>query len=222
MSELTQREAKIAELRGEGLTFVEIAKRLGITSGSARSSWRVARKKNKDLATPRSGVCPVERRDPEKGAAMLDVATDATSDPYVQIEQAAKRCGFPPTTLRLFIRRLKARYQPLNDSIVEVKREELLKLLDDRAWRALKHLDDFALAGAGAKDLAITTGILIEKAQLIKGQPTQILSHAEREKMDDLGKRIIAEMRRRGISIDGVRTTEYAVIPANVPEAIPK
>lgn len=47
MSELTQRKATIAELRGEGLTFVEIAWRLGTTAGSVRSSWRVARKKNK-------------------------------------------------------------------------------------------------------------------------------------------------------------------------------
>ncbi len=212
MSELTQREAKIAELRGEGLTFVEIARRLGTTAGSVRSSWRVARKKNKHPVSMPAGAVPIERRDPERGAAMLDLATDATSDPWVQIEQAARRCGFPPTTLRLFIARLKARYQPLNDAIVEVKRDELLKLLDDRAFRALTYLDDFALAGAGAKDLAIAAGILLDKAQLLKGQPTQILTHAERAKMDELLPMVIRECQRRGIIVDGVKT-EYSVVP---------
>lgn len=130
-----------------------------------------------------------------------------------RLPKAAKLCGAPPTTVQGLIGRLKARYQPLNDAIVEVKREELLKLLDDRGWRVLTYLDDYALAAAGAKDLAITAGILIDKAQLIKGQPTQILSHADREKIDELAPRVLAECRRRGITIEGVKTTEYSVVP---------
>lgn len=107
---------------------------------------------------------------------------------------------------------MKSRYRPLHDAVVSVKHEELLKLLDDRAWRALTYLDDFTLAGAGAKDLAIAAGILLDKAQLLKGQPTQILTHAERAKMDELLPMVIKECQRRGIIVDGVKT-ESSIAP---------
>ena len=59
----------------------------------------------------------------------------------------------------------------------EFKKERVLELLGDRIERALSYLDDFAMSGASAKDLAIISGILIEKHQLLNDRPTGIMSH---------------------------------------------
>jgi hypothetical protein len=47
--------------------------------------------------------------------------------------------------------------------------------------------------------LAIITGILTEKEQLLLGKPTQILSHQERKNLNELIPVLIQEARRRGI-----------------------
>jgi len=140
---------------------------------------------------PRCRISPVAR------------APSAVTDPFKSIAQAAKECGFPPSTIRNFLRRLKARYQPLHDTVQEVKVNELIALLDDRAMRAVAHMDDFAMATAGVKDLAIAAGVMIDKSQLLKGQPTSIISTAEREQLRDLLPKLLREAERRGITIEG-------------------
>ncbi len=84
-----------------------------------------------------------------------------------------------------------------------MKREELITLFEDRAQRCLFYMDDFSMAGAGLKDLAISAGIMTDKARLLKGEPTTIYRHQDIRKLDELGAALMKEMKRRGITIEG-------------------
>ena len=56
------------------------------------------------------------------------------------------------------MKRIEARYKPLGDAITTLKNDEMVKLLEDRARRIFNYMDDFAMATAGLKDLAIAGG----------------------------------------------------------------
>ncbi|MCZ6592678.1 MAG: sigma factor-like helix-turn-helix DNA-binding protein [Alphaproteobacteria bacterium] len=195
---LTDHEVEIVRLRDtESLSWSQIADRLGTTRSSVNSSYRAA--KRKEAAPPKPRASTTEVAKPEEAAALIDAATS----PFATVLQAAKACGFPPTTARRIMQRLQARYAPLNDAIRKVKREELINLFDDRAQRCLFYMDDFSMAGAAVKDLAISAGIMVDKARLLKGEPTTIYRHEDVRKLDELGAALMKEMKRRGITIDG-------------------
>ena len=203
MVKLTERERLIVHLReDEGLSYQQIADRLGTSKGSVNSSYRNAKLKATRKPTPNAQT--VEVKDPVGTAKALDVLTD----PFSSLRAAAKECGFPRSTMQQLERRMKARYKPLDEALREVKERELLQLLEDRASRALQYLDDFVMAGASAKDLAITAGVLIDKRQLLLGQPTQILSNTDRKDLEDLMPRLYAEAKRRGITIEGKKSSD--------------
>ena len=203
---LTDRETEIVQLRDtEGLSWRQIADRVGTTRSSVNSSYRAAKRKATALPKPRASATEVAR--PEEAAALIDAATS----PFATVLQAARACGFPPTTARRIMQRLEARYAPLNDAIQKVKREELIALFEDRAQRCLFYMDDFSMAGAGLKDLAISAGIMTDKARLLKGEPTAIYSHKDMKKLDELGAAIMKEMQRRGITIEGDVVHEEAM-----------
>ena len=90
---------------------------------------------------------------------------------------------------------------------------ELTDELRKKISMATNYLDPVVLAQTSAKDLAIITGILTEKEQLLLGKPTQILSHQERKNLNELIPVLIQEARHRGIELslstevtDGVYT----------------
>ena len=213
MTELTEREVEVLRLKDEeGLTWAKIGELLGTKRNSVYSSYRAAKLKLDRAANPEAYLKPpkaddqvpkankqtVEYQKPDETAELLDTAMEA----FVHIEAAAKACGFPPSTARRLMKRMAARYKPLRDAIQPVKDQELILLLQDRALRCLQYADDFAMAGASLKDLLIGAGIAIDKAQLLKGEPTAITKFQDIRKLDEVGKLLQAEMERRGLIVD--------------------
>ena len=138
---------------------------------------------------------PVEVTRPEAAA----IAIDAATDPFVSIRKAAKESGLPRSTIQQLIKRLKARYRPLNDELKTFKKKELGAMIDDCLYRALHYLDDYVLAGAGARDLAVIAGVMFDKRQLLHNQPTQITSMAEMKTHNELMIALTKEMKSRGL-----------------------
>ncbi len=151
--------------------------------------------------TARSGKLPsnaAELADPEGAAAIIT----AHADPFDKLVQAAEACGMPSRTASRIVQRLKTRYLPVKEATEEITTRSLQRMLDDRAHMALAYMDDKVFAEANLRDLSIALGILLEKRQLLKGEPTQILSVGERKNMNDLLPEIVAEAQRRGMTID--------------------
>ena len=190
------------------MSWSQIAKRFGVTKGGPNSSYREAKAKIERAANP-SPPQPV-KREPKASASSTEVLKpdetaeflDTALEPFVTIQKAAEQCGFPPSTAKRLMKRMATRYKPLRDAVSNVKDEELLLLLEDRAKRALEYADDFVMAGASLKDLMVSAGIAIDKARLLKGEPTQITTIKDIRKLDEVGKLLQAEMERRGMIID--------------------
>lgn len=148
----------------------------------------------------------------EIGDEMLGDLIDWATEPYGTFVKAAEDVGLSPTVVKRMIERIKAKYQPVLGELQEVKTKDLVALLEDRAHRALLYLDDQALAKSSAKDLAIIAGITIEKRNLLRGEPTQILSVEERHTLNELIPLIVAEGERRNMTID-LNAEEVQIIP---------
>jgi hypothetical protein len=58
------------------------------------------------------------------------------------------------------------------------------------------------MADATAKGLAISAGIMVDKAHLLRGEPTAIYSHKDMKTFHELGATITRKVKRRGITID--------------------
>ena len=135
---------------------------------------------------------------PKQAATAIDMLTDDKFD-LAKISQA---CGVPLSVVKGLRRRLKTRWQAVDGKVRKIKIEQLLEMLDDKAIRCLEFLDDFALAGSSAKDLAVTFAVLTDKSLLLRGQPTQIISHEERLSLNVLMPSLVREIQSRGLTID--------------------
>lgn len=100
------------------------------------------------------------------------------------------------------------------DKLIAVGGEELaapakldtsifLGLAEERLYWALKMLTPDVLAKAGPRDLSSMISMLIEKRNLLKGEPTVITRSEHRSGLDNVAKLLLAEMGRRGITIEG-------------------
>ncbi len=214
---LTEREVKVIRLRDEEkLTWAKIAERLGTVKGSVNASYRQAMAKIDRAANPEKYPSKLgqghlsEVKRPEETAAVIDAATD----PFMTIKAAAKQCNFPESTLKALMRRMKTAYQPLNEAIRKVKDDEMVLLLEDRAHRCVTFIDDLNMGGAGVRDLAISAGVLIDKARLLKGEPTSITRIDDVKKLDEMMDMFYAEMKRREGLID--------ITPEKLPDPPPQ
>lgn len=140
--------------------------------------------------------------DGSKMAALIDAA----SVPFATLAQIAYRSGLPEDVVRALVPELKAR--GMLADLKKVKHSELVELIEDRAFRALASMSDEDFLKAGIKDKAITTGILLEKRQLLRGEPTAILSIEDRMALNKLIPRLVREAERRGLSVDAKFTED--------------
>ena len=85
----------------------------------------------------------------------------------------------------------------------DFKTQDLIRKLNERIELALEYMDEKVIAEASFRDLAMGTSALIEKRALLRGEPTVIMSDHERKKMHELLPVLIAEAKRRGLTLEG-------------------
>ena len=161
------------------------------------------RRKYTDTTEPKVHVAIGEgKTDGDISPDMLPELLEAGSDPHKSMIAAAKACGMDEEVTRRMLDRLKSEFQPVLGEMRKVKTTEILKALEDRAYRALMYMDDYALAKSSAKDLAVIAGIMLEKRALLRGEPTQILSIDDRSNMNELLPALLKEASKRGMFVD--------------------
>ncbi len=97
-------------------------------------------------------------------------------------------------------------------TLLELRKQLLIELVESTALKVLLAMGDpDRLAEAKEHQLAISFGVLVDKARLLKGEPTAIYRHEDIRKLDELGAAIMSEMKRRGISIEGDVVHEEAM-----------
>ena len=125
----------------------------------------------------------------------------------VAFKDTATACGVNPQIIEALMKRLSLSIN--NNKSYSPK--EALEQIDSKIAMALDCMDDFTFANASLKELGIYFGIMVDKGQLLRGQPTQILSVEERKNITQLIPALLKEAQRRGITIDAEPIHERAL-----------
>jgi DNA-binding MarR family transcriptional regulator len=115
----------------------------------------------------------------------------------------AEEAGVNPSTVSAIVKRLGRDHPKLLAHVRNLKTKHFLTAIEGKLAMALDALTKEKLDEASARDLAVLTGIFLEKRQLIMGEPTQILSSAERMHMAEVLPLLLKEAERRGMDIEG-------------------
>ena len=65
------------------------------------------------------------------------------------------------------------------------------------------------------KDIMVTLGITTEKLLLLEGQPTQIISQQQHQKIDELLPALLTEIKRRGVTVDLTERKASLTLPSS-------
>lgn len=141
---------------------------------------------------------------PEKAGEVLAdlIASDASG------RAIAEHHGLDNSTIKAFLEAVRTTYLSQYEEAREHTADELLPMIDTRIMQMLRFMGPEKMQAAGIKDLAIAFGILNEKRQLLKGEPTQIIAMEDRKKLDDLFPLVEREAKRRQMAVDADFTIE--------------
>lgn len=166
------------------------------------------RKDPKDHKPRRS----LENTDPEKFA---DFLVQFAEDPECNVAALAKRCDMSRQAAHLIVKRLGTRYLPVLQEVEKVSTKTILKQMDDALPLLLAKMKDTDLINNSAlREIAVAVGVLVEKRQLLRGEPTQIMTLEERKSIKELTPALISEMKKRSLTVD----VEYEDIPSEGPD----
>lgn len=218
MKELTTKQQALWDLKEQGKTRPEIATELGISNQCVSNTITIIRKKLSLTISKGNGgeQRTTEVQHPELAAAAIDAASDPATktrkEAIEKVNQTLKDAGVPGKVSYALIRRMSVKYA---DVVTEKKRlstSEILETLDRDICLISGYIDDFVCAGANLRDLGLIKGSLIEKRNLLRGEPTTIMSTEERAKLKDLLPALVVECRRRGITIEGTVIREESEV----------
>lgn len=225
---LTPRQEEAYLLQHKGLTTSEIAAHMGIRPRNARRYLRQIRYM---IEVHGSGILPDPdnppnraakggnarrrlERDPEKGFAGLDAITDPSIE---RIRKAMVDEGIPEGAAAQFIERMEHEANRTKLIAKDRRTQDLKTLLSDRAFRVLESIDFEDIETATLRDKAMAASLMLEKRQLLMGEPTQILSVTERKQLDVLVGIVMQEAQRRGLEVDA-SGDHTQVIPSETDE----
>lgn len=144
-----------------------------------------------------------ERRMEQTDSPEVADAIAISTDPLVaNFARAARECGLNKDLARRIKERLQKELLPVGMAVKEAKTSVLLNLTADRARRIIESVTQSDIDDASLRDKAVAFGILVEKRQLLSGEPTHLIGIQDRRHLGDLTKALMLEAQRRGITID--------------------
>lgn len=150
-------------------------------------------------ATGRDLGGKTERLGHDQVAEML---FEFATQPADAVRSGLEARGFSRTTIDRFLELMRVKEAGAGQLVKGYSQRDYLAQLREKSQLALSHVTHEKLEAAGVKDIAITVGILTEKAQLLDNRPTAIFSFEERAPMADLLKTALKEASRRQMVID--------------------
>ncbi len=136
--------------------------------------------------------------------AAVAVVFDAATEPWVNtLTSIAEEAGLNTSTTRAIVKRLRRDHPTMLAHVRGIKTKDILAAIEEKLALGLDALTKEKMDEASARDLAVVISILVEKRQLLRGEPTQILSMEERKHMSDILPMLLKEAERRGMTIEG-------------------
>lgn len=159
----------------------------------------MAKKKVVSQAATGRDLVAGERLGHDQVAEML---FEFATQPADAVRRGLEARGFSKRTIEKFLELMRVKETGAGQLVKGYSQRDYLAQLREKSQLALSHVTEEKLAAAGVKDVAITVGILTEKAQLLDNRPTAIFSFEERAPMADLLKTALKEAARRNMVID--------------------
>ena len=78
-----------------------------------------------------------------------------------------------------------------------------LDQLEEKLAMTLESLTEAEIKKSSVRERVVAISAFVEKRALLRGEPTQIVTHQQRQKLNDLLPELIKEAKRRGITIEG-------------------
>lgn len=213
------RDREVYDLKAAGKDWAMIAQALGgINAETARTRYKRALRKwgwpaleDARHMAPGGDKQSLMVAAPEVAAAVTVAAAASAlvddDERFKALREACKAAGLKVGYVTSLIKRLKVGdYSPVAAEVKRLVGKDLLEALETKTSMALSYMDDVAMSQASLKDLSIATNILIEKQQLLKNQPTQIIDFTSRQQIGVLVPMLMSEAKRRGITVDGSAT----------------
>lgn len=142
----------------------------------------------------------------EGGEGMFKPPESSRGEPQFDatvFAQMARAANIPLKVAQALARRVEGQFGKVQTEMRRMSLAEQVVATTDKAQMVLAHIDEVSIAGMNAKDLAIAYGVLVDKAQLLGGKPTQVFDFNLRAKLEVLMPQFLAEARRRGVTVEG-------------------
>ncbi len=140
------------------------------------------------------------------------VAAAPLPEALERFKAAGIACGYDADTMERLAARCQGR-PPSARGRVKLDDVELLAVIDDRLARVFEFFDDHVLGKMDGRNLMVAAGILTDKRQILRGEPTAITKFQDMRKLDDVLEEAVKELKRRSKMID------VTPVPAAAPVA---
>jgi len=203
---LTEKQQRIFDMKMAGKTRAEIAAECGISQPVVSKTLQACYRKLGMKKGERPGI-GAEFRQPEVAAAAIMAASDPWLDRKKEAIDAVNKqlqaAGLPAKVSESLVKRLASKYAGAVYATKELRTAEILEMLGKKIDLAAFYLDDKVMGEASARDIMLGMTALIEKRNLLRGEPTQIISDADRKKLHELMPALLAEAKRReAVTVD--------------------
>jgi len=205
---LTPKQQAVYDMKLAGKKRAEIAHIMGISEPVVSKTLQAVYKKLGISKRDRPNTASAEYRAPEVAAAAIEAAADPGAETLKaaidRVNVQLKAAGLPQKVSDALVRRLRVKYANAVMATRELRTNEILEMLGKKIDLAAFYLDDKVMSEASARDIMLGLGVLIEKRNLLRGEPTAIISDHERKKLHELMPALLAEAKRRNaVTVDG-------------------
>lgn len=129
-------------------------------------------------------------------------ALEQINTPVDDILRSCREVGMTRGQSLALVERLAVRKAGYQHEFTRITTRSLITKIEEKIAMVMHYLDEFGIASATPKDLAVIFSLLVEKRQLLLGEPTQILSMQERKHINELIPELVKEAKNRGMTID--------------------
>jgi hypothetical protein len=132
------------------------------------------------------------------------VLAELMMDPSAEVAELAAKAGMPEATVRALRTALQTTYNAPAQALRRANNATLLELVDDRVVTFLQHMTDEKIRKASLRDQVYAMDRMFNIRQLLRGEPTQIVSVDDRKALNDLVPLLVKSAQRRGVVIEAV------------------
>jgi ribosomal protein S12 len=141
-----------------------------------------------------------EREDEEKGRVLAELMMD----PLADVAELAAKAGMSEAMIRGLRTKAETQFQAPATALKRATNARLLELIEDRELTVIEALTPAKINGASLREQIYALDRLHNIRQLLRGEPTQIVSVDDRKTLNELVPALVKAAQRRGIVVDSV------------------